>query len=94
MRVGDDWVEVGVGNVSSMGMMVRFPSEPAVGTQIELRRRGLTITGEVVWSTQTRFGLRSFEEIDQAALLEAGLQTKSGVPSPKQPGLWHWRISR
>lgn len=76
MRLGDDWVEVGVGNASPTGLMVKFADGPATGTQVELRRRGMVITGEVVWSTPTRFGLRSFEAIDVAALLEAGLQRK------------------
>jgi hypothetical protein len=94
MRLDDEWVEVGVGNVSSTGMMVKFSGGPPIGTHIELRRRGTTITGEVVWSTQTRFGLRSFGEIDQAALLEAGLQSKSLAPPPDRQSFWHWRKSR
>ena len=94
MRVGEDWVEVGVGNVSSSGMMVKFPGAPPIGTYIEVRRRGTSITGEVVWSTQTRFGLRSFEEIDQDALVEAGLQAKSLAPPPVGKSFWHWRKSR
>ena len=35
---------------------------------MEIRRRGAIIKGEVVWSTRTRFGLRSDEPIDVDAL--------------------------
>jgi hypothetical protein len=94
LRVGDEWIEVGVGNVSLTGLMVRFPGMPAVGTQMELRRRGVAIIGEVVWSTLTRFEMRSFSEIDQAALLEAGLQQKSHALPPERPRFWHWRKTR
>lgn len=95
MRVGDEWVEVGIANVSSTGLMVKFPGGPRVGNAVELRRRGTSIAGEVVWWTATRFGLRSFEEIDTAALLESGLQPEIADMSPPRAATqWHWRHNR
>jgi hypothetical protein len=69
MRVGDDWVEITLINVSQTGLMVRSMLQPAVGSVVEIRRRGLALVGEVVWSTPTRFGVRTSEEVDLTALM-------------------------
>lgn len=93
LLLGFEWVEVSLANVSSTGLMVKFPGGFTVGKEVQLRRRGMTILGQVVWSTQTRFGVRSFEEIDLSALLEAGLQPRvTDISKPKKNILWHWRI--
>lgn len=95
MSVAGEWVEVGIANVSSTGLMVKFPGGPKVGMTVELRRRGMLITGEVVWWTATRFGVRSFEPIDHAALVESGLQTDISDMAPPNPDAgWHWRQTR
>lgn len=92
LLIEGEWVEVSLANVSATGVMVKFPGGLPVGTRIELRRRGLAIAGEVVWSTSTRFGVRSFEEIDQSALLDTGLQPKvAEKPLPARKRIWHWR---
>jgi len=92
LRVEDDWVEVSLANVSSTGLMVKFPGGLAVGSDVEIRRRGSVIKGTVVWATSTRFGVRSAEQIDQSALLDAGLETAvSPKAAPVRKGLWHWR---
>ena len=95
MRVADEWVEVGIANVSSTGVMVKFAAGPNVGQTVELRRRGVAIRGEVVWRTQTRFGVRSFDEIDPAALVESGLQPEvADIIVPRPAVTWHWRKTR
>jgi hypothetical protein len=68
-RAGEEWSEVTLANVSARGVMVRSPAPPQVGADIEIRHRGVTITGQVVWARRTRFGVRSFEEVDLSALL-------------------------
>jgi hypothetical protein len=68
MRAGEEWAEVNLINVSAQGVMVRSSRNPEVGTDVEIRHRGVTITGNVVWATTTRFGLRSYGDIDVAAL--------------------------
>jgi hypothetical protein len=68
MRVGDEWCEVSLANLSSHGAMVKGAASPEVGSEVEIRHRGAGIRGEVVWATRTRFGLRSSEEIDLSSL--------------------------
>lgn len=68
MRRDDVWVDVQIANLSTSGMMVRCQQPPAKGSPVHIQRRGMTITGEVMWSTRTRFGMRSDEPIDCEAL--------------------------
>ena len=92
MLVAGEWAEVSLANVSETGLMVKFSGGLPTGTQVEFRKRGTRITGEVVWSTSTRLGVRSFAQIDQSALLDAGLQPVAAQHSgPAKKGWWHWR---
>jgi hypothetical protein len=68
MRVGDEWTEVGLANASTQGLLVKSSRAVEVGSEVEIRHRGVVITGLVVWATATRFGLESFNEIDLTAL--------------------------
>lgn len=77
MRVKGAWVEVAIANISASGLMVRSALAPSMGAEVELQRRGLTIKGVVVWSSSTRFGIRSFEPIDvQALSAHSGLRAE------------------
>jgi hypothetical protein len=69
MRASDDWVDVTICNVSSRGLMAKCADPPAKGTYIELRQRGACIIGRVAWAQGLRFGIRTQERIDLAALL-------------------------
>lgn len=93
MRFGDEWLDITISNISASGLMVKCQDAPPVGAHVELRRRGTTIIGEVVWSTRTRFGLRSFHPIDVEALTaDSGLdvnRTRTGEPT--RQSTWHWR---
>ena len=92
MLVAGEWTEISLANVSETGLMVKFSGGLPAGTQVEIRKRGTTILGEVVWSTPTRLGVRSFAQIDQSALLDAGLQPVAAQHSgPAKKGWWHWR---
>ena len=92
MLVAGEWTEVILANVSDTGLMVKFSGGLPAGTPVEFRKRGTTISGEVVWSTSTRLGVRSFAQIDQSALLDAGLQPIATEHSgPAKKGWWHWR---
>ena len=68
MLLENNWIEISLINVSSHGAMVRSMIQPAPGSKVEIRRRGSRITGEVVWATATRFGIRTTEKIDLDAL--------------------------
>ena len=69
LRVGDEWADITLINVSLNGLIVRGPQSPSIGEQAEIRRRGLRIAGVVHWSTATRFGVHSLEPIDIPALM-------------------------
>lgn len=86
---------MGIANVSATGLLLKCSDPPPVGTRVEIGRRGMRIAGEVVWVRGTRFGLRSFDEIDQSALVEAGLKPAAAINSaPHKERWWHWRKSR
>jgi hypothetical protein len=92
MRAGDDWIEISVGNISATGLMAKCAAPPAPGTELEIRRRGSIVTGRVVWSTATRFGMASAEPIDVEALTAgSGLQVQQIDEGPSRKRLWHWR---
>lgn len=94
-RMLDDqeWLDIMIGNISTAGLMVKCQPTPPVGATIEIRRRGMAIKGEVVWSMPTRFGLRSFEQIDVEALTaQGGLNVhQTRIETPFHGKLWHWR---
>ena len=75
MRTGEQWTEVTLANVSTHGVMVKGTEPPVLGSPVELRRRGVTILGHVVWASRTRFGVQTPEAIDLPSLMaESGLQ--------------------
>lgn len=92
MRAGTEWIEIAVGNVSATGLMAKCSAPPASGAEVEIRRRGTVITGRVVWSTATRFGMVSDDPIDVEELTGvSGLQAQKADEGPSRKWLWHWR---
>lgn len=93
LRQGEDWLDITIGNISTSGLMAKCQKHPLLGTNIEIRRRGIVIKGQVVWSTPTRFGLRSFEQIDvDAVTAVSGISVDlTRTEEPSRRGLWHWR---
>jgi hypothetical protein len=55
-------------NVALHGLMVKCAEAPARGAFVEVRCEGVIVVGRVVWSQGVRFGLRSQDKIDLAAL--------------------------
>ena len=96
MRDDLDWAEIGIGNISNTGMMVKCSHPPTIGAEVEIRRRSVRIIGRVMWTSRSRFGLQSNEPIDVETLLQgAGLQPKQAETSrPPKPRLWHWSWAR
>jgi hypothetical protein len=89
MLVGEEWVEVTLANLSSHGAMVRSVAARPVGTEVEIRRRGVRIIGTVVWAMPTRFGIKSIEAIDLPALmaqseLQPDRRTGEGPPTTRR----------
>jgi hypothetical protein len=69
MRVTADWADVTICNVSSRGLMAKCSKAPTRGSYVEIRQRGACIVGRVAWSQGMRFGIRTQDPIDIAALL-------------------------
>ena len=98
MHYARTWSDVPIANVSSTGLMVKSATSPAIGSDVEIRRRGVTIHGIVVWATGTRFGLKSAAPIEVEALLEASeLQIdrrrfdRAQPARRAQPRWWAWQ---
>jgi hypothetical protein len=70
MRMGSSWLSASIRNVSKRGAMVALPSPPPAGTYVELRRGGMIIIAQVVWSDHQRCGLRSQRDISLSHLCE------------------------
>jgi hypothetical protein len=69
MRVADGWTDVTICNLSSRGLMAKCACPPRKGDYVEIRHRGASIVARVAWSHNARFGVRSQDAIDIAALL-------------------------
>ena len=95
LLVGDQWIEIGIGNVSETGLMARSAQLPTVGTEVEIRRRGTVIYGYVVWSANSRFGVSSQTPIDVDGLLAGSdLQRRSVAEHPESSlhsNFWKWQ---
>ena len=91
MRVGDEWVEVGIANVSATGLMVKCTYAPEAGSRIEIRRRGVAIAGKVVWAMHSRFGVETDDVIDRAALFaRSHLQADRRIAARDHAGRRGW----
>jgi hypothetical protein len=95
------WSEIAIANVSATGLMVKSATSPAIGSEVEVRRRGVTIHGIIVWATGTRFGVKSTGPIEVDALLAASeLQTNRRRFDRAQPARrahprwWAWQQPR
>lgn len=91
LRAGDDWRDVQIRNVSDTGLLVRVSEPPAVGEAIEIRRRGCCITGEVVWCTRSRMGVKADHPIDIERLTAdsgIGERASDAVHDMPHPSFW------
>jgi hypothetical protein len=71
LRSQDGWSSITVCNVSPRGLMAKSSSPaPPKGAFVELCRGTVVIVGHVRWSQGTRFGIRSQDRIDIAALTD------------------------
>jgi hypothetical protein len=70
LRTDEGWSDITICNLSARGLMAKCAKPPAKGAFVEVRRGGSCIVGQVRWSQGMRFGLRSQDRIDTAALHE------------------------
>jgi hypothetical protein len=95
LRWGNEWADASIANVSASCLMVKCQTPPPLDASVEIRRRGTSVTGRVVWVSGSRFGLQSHDPVDVTALLaKSDLEVPKPdavSPSVKRP-LWHWRL--
>lgn len=58
MYAGGNSTPVRVRNMSRTGALVEAPALPPVGTPIRLNRGSLTVSGDIMWNSDGRAGLR------------------------------------
>ncbi len=79
LRTPEGWSDITIGNLSPRGLMAKCSSPPEKGAFVELRCGTHCVVGHVRWTQGQRFGLRSQDRIDIAALL--GEQGKGPKPT-------------
>lgn len=71
VRMGDDWRDVTILNVSRRGLMLRAEQTLPRGSYIEVRRASTVIVGRVVWHRDAQCGVRAQDVIDLPGLMAA-----------------------
>jgi hypothetical protein len=69
MRSDSGWSDVTIGNVSSRGLMLQCTTPLRRNCFIEVQHREVCIVGRVVWSSDTRCGVRTQDAVDLSELL-------------------------
>jgi len=78
MRLTAGWHDACILNLSSRGMMVQSEMPPQPGSYLEIRRGSQVIVARVVWMQARRFGVRTQDPLNCAALLRE--PTDSSTP--------------
>jgi hypothetical protein len=72
MRLGNDWSDVSIQNVSSRGLMARAGgAAPEQGAYIEIRKATVVIVARAVWVKGQMFGVRTQDRLDIDGLLQS-----------------------
>ena len=76
MRVDDQRMDVVICNVSSRGLLLSAEYTPKRGSYIEVSRGGVVTVGRVVWTNNGRFGVRTSDKLDVAAMAHKPTATR------------------
>lgn len=68
MRAGGPRTDVCIRDISTRGIMAQASAPPPRGTYVDLDCAGHQIVGMVIWRRERRFGIRTRERINVAAL--------------------------
>lgn len=82
MRLGRDWSDICIRNISSRGLLVSAARPLRRGEFVEIRRGPHVIVAQVRWSSGAEFGVHTQERLDVEAL--AAEPDKSGVNFQQQ----------
>jgi hypothetical protein len=83
MRVGDDWHEIRIRNVSGRGLGALSQNPPALAQYVEVRRGPIIIVARVVWQQGCCFVLRTQDRIDILGLVEQRSPAKDREPGQR-----------
>lgn len=72
MRANGPPTDICIRDVSRRGMLLQSHAPPERGTYVEIMQAGLPIVGQVIWSSERRFGISTRDAIDVAALVDDG----------------------
>ena len=64
IKLGTDWADGHILNISSRGMLLQHSRPIAIGSQIEVRNDGRAVSATVVWQDGFRAGLACAQRID------------------------------
>lgn len=71
MRIGANWGDVVIHNMSSRGMLVAVDGDFRPGNVIEIRRIHHVVIGRVVWRQGLYMGIRTQDPIDMDGIVSA-----------------------
>lgn len=72
LRLGAEWADVCILNVSSRGMMIQTGQPAQRGTIVEIRRERHVITGRVMWRDRGKIGLQCEDRVPVEEILSLG----------------------
>lgn len=82
MRVGNEWSDVSIRNVSSRGMMLCSEVVPPPGAYLEIRKAMMVVVARAVWARDGFFGVRTQDSIDFGELMD----NAAARPVDRPPG--------
>jgi hypothetical protein len=72
MRLGRDWSDVTIRDLSSRGMKLSCAAPPPPGTYIEICGPATTLVARAIWVEDECFGVRTQDPIDVESLITGG----------------------
>lgn len=82
MRLGGQFSDVCIRDISSRGMMLQAANPPPQGSYVEIYRSAHTIVARVVWSRERRFGIQSQDKMHVAEIIS--VSAPGGTRRPDQ----------
>lgn len=83
MRLGRDWSDVTIANVSSRGMLLKCDTPPPAGTYIEICGPATALAARAVWVEGNYIGVRIQDRIDIDSMVGGGRWRPQNPPSPQ-----------
>jgi len=72
LRLGSQWTDICILNVSSRGLMIQSGQPARQGTIVEVRRERHIITGRVMWRDGGKIGLQCEDRVPVEGILSLG----------------------